>query len=133
MQFQDKARLELEGYRAQGASLMSQLREASGAARTAIARQIGAEWGDMVLLGMLLASRADRAAADPLITLVNTEAPTGRQLPPALLTRLQGGSAANLEAAAIRAIQAAYSLPAGEVAPLDGLAGESIADWISRL
>jgi hypothetical protein len=133
VQFQDKARLELEGYRAQGASLMSQLREASAAARTAIARQIGAEWGDMVLLGMLLASRADRAAADPLITLVNTEAPTGRQLPPALLTRLQGGSAANLEAAAIRAIQAAYSLPVGEVAPLDGLAGESIVDWINRL
>ena len=112
---------------------MAQLSGASGAARTALARQIGAEWGDMVLLGMLLASRADRAAADPLITLVNTEAPTARQLPPALLTRLQAGSGANLEAAAIRAIQAAYRLPAGEVAPLDGLAGESIADWIGRL
>ena len=133
VQFQDKAHLELAAYRAQGASLMSQLRDASGAARTAVARQIGAEWGDMVLLGMLLASRADRAAADPLITLVNTEAPTARQLPAALLTRLQAGSVANLETAAIRAIQAAYSLPAGAVAPLDGLAGESIVDWISRL
>jgi len=119
--------------RAQGASLMSQLRDASGAARTTLARQIGAEWGDMVLLGMLLASRADRAAADPLITLVNTEAPTARQLPAALLARLQAGSVANLETAAIRAIKAAYSLPAGAIAPLDGLAGESIVDWISRL
>ena len=113
VQFQDKARLELEGYRAQGASLMSQLRDASTAARTAIARQIGAEWGDMVLLGMLLASRADRATADPLITLVNTEAPTGRQLPPALLDPPPGWERSQARGSAIRAIQAAYSLPAG--------------------
>jgi hypothetical protein len=133
VQLVDKARLELAGYRAQGASLMAQLREATGTARTALARQVGAEWGDMVLLGMLLASRADRATADPLITLVNTEAPTARQLPPALLTRLQAGSTATLETAALRAIQAAYALPAGAVAPLDGLAGESVVDWIGRL
>jgi hypothetical protein len=68
-----------------------------------------------------------------LITLVNTEAPTARQLPPALLTRLQAGSTATLETAALRAIQAAYALPAGAVAPLDGLAGESVVDWIGRL
>ena len=133
VQFLDKAQLELAAYRAQGDSLLSQLSGTSGAPRTALARQIGAEWGDLVLLGMLVASRADRATADPLITLVNTEAPAARQLPAALLTGLLGRSVANLETTAIRAIQAAYSLPAGAIAPLDGLAGESIVDWINRL
>ena len=133
VQFQDKARLELAAYRAQGASLLSQLSGATGAARTALARQVGAEWGDLVLLGMLVASRSDRATADPLITLVNTEAPAARQLPPALLTGLLNRSVTNLETTAIGAIQAAYSLPAGAIAPLDGLAGESIVDWIGRV
>ncbi len=112
---------------------MSQLPSATGAARTAIARQIGAEWGDMVLLGMLLASRADRAAADPLITLVNTEAPTGTAAPAGAADPAPGGAQPTSRRPRSAPSRPPTACRREQVAPLDGLAGESIVDWIGRL
>lgn len=131
VQMIDRARAELGGYRAQGASIMRKL-----ATDPTAAAEIGAEWNDLVLLGMVLESRGDAAAADPLITAVNTAAPAARQIAPALLTRVLGTSVAKLETAALAAISNAYGITAGTsppVAPADGLAGESIIDWIDRI
>lgn len=133
VQFLDRARLELAAYRAQGASILSQLAAASGAQRTVIAQPIGAGLGDLVLLGMVLSSRADQAAAEPLITLVNTEAPPARRVAAGLLTQVLGLTVAQVEANLIPRIQAAYGMTAGARSPVDGLAGESIVDWISRI
>lgn len=132
VQFADQARLELAAYRAQGASILSQLSAASGTTRTTVAKQIGAEWGDLVLLGMVLQSRGDRAVADPLITLVNTNAPSARKVAPVLLAQVLGLTVAQLEARLIPRIVATYGMAAGATMPVDGLAGESIVDWISR-
>jgi hypothetical protein len=49
------------------------------------------------------------------------------------LTGLLNRSVTNPETTAISAMLAAYSLPVGAIAPLDGLAGESIVDWIGRV
>lgn len=131
VQWIDRARAELGGYRAQGASIMRRL-----AADPAAAAQVGAEWTDLVLFGMVLESRGDAAASDPLITAVNTAAPAARRVAPAVLARVLGAPAARLEAAALTAIENAYGITAGTASPqlpADGLAGESILDWIDRI
>ena len=125
VQWLDRAQTELAAYRAQGRSLMAELR-----ADPSATVQIGAQWTDMVLLGMTLESRGDAAAANLLIEGVNAAAPASHQVPTAALTRVLGLSTAQLERLALSAISAAYGTTP---VPVDGFAGSSIIDWLNRI
>jgi hypothetical protein len=129
----DKAQLELSGFRAQGGSILRRLAATSGPEQATMITQIAAELDPLLLAGMLVASRSSRAVADPLIVALNQAMAPGRQIPATPLTALLGTAVATIESRLLALIARTYGLAPGAQAPLDGLSGESVADWINRV
>lgn len=129
----DKAQLELNGFRAQGGSILRRLAATSGPDRATMITQIAAELDPLLLAGMLVASRSSRAVADPLIVAVNQAMAPARQIPSAALTGLLATAVATIESRVLALIAQTYGLAPGAQAPLDGLSGESVVDWINRV
>lgn len=132
VQWADRARTELAGYRAQGASIIRRLAATSGADRTTMVSQLATRLDPLLLGGMLVATRGSSATADPLITLINNQAPAAQRAPAAGLTAAFAVPVAAMETRLLALIAQAYGFAPGARIALDGLSGDSIVDWINR-
>lgn len=133
VQWTDKARLELAAFRAQGSAIIRRLAATSGAQQATMISQIAANLDPLLLGGIVLGTRTTASTADPLITKINLQLPPAHQIPAAQLVAVLATPVGVMETRMLALIAQAYGLAPGAQAPLDGLSGQSIADWITRV
>lgn len=129
--FTAKDQLEVRAYRAQGRYLLTELEATPSAQRPAILATLAGRVGALALWGMLIEALSDRAKFEPLVA--GLAAATTPSVSAAAVAALLNRGAAALEARLVGEINSAYALPAGQLAPVDGLAGESLVHYIFRL
>jgi hypothetical protein len=123
---------ELRAYRVQARFLLDTIAPLSGDERTNAVDEAATQWQPLTAYAMALEARSDVATFGPILGAVNQAATVGaisrRDLTAALNMRM-----ADVEAFALRLIRGAYKMPADPKILQDGLSGESILDWITRL
>lgn len=131
--FPAKNQLELGGYRAQGRYILNQIERQPAADRARSATQVITPINSLVLGGILLEGQTDAARYRPLLELVFGAAPAPFHKTPAEVGRLLALAAATIETALLSDIDTGYGLAPGATGVVEGLAGESIIHWISRI
>jgi hypothetical protein len=131
--FPDKNQMELRGYRAQARYILEQMVPKNAADQRLSAQQILATPNALVLGALLLEAQTNQARFRPALEVIFAAAPAPFTQTPAQLTHLLATPAATVEAALLKDIDTAYGLAPGAVGVVEGLAGESLVHWISRI
>jgi hypothetical protein len=124
---------ELRAYRRQARFLLDTIDGLSGNDRTNAVSEAGTQWQAILAYAMAIEARSDLARFGPILATINANAVAGA------ISRQDVTAALNLPAARVEAfvlnlIRVGYgmSTPNKRKTLNDGLAGESLLDWINR-
>jgi hypothetical protein len=131
--FPIRNQLEARAYRSQARYIYDQLNSESAATRPASAGEIAGGMNGAVVVALVLEGQSNYARNRPLFDLINQQVPAAQRLTAAQIGTVFSASTAALETRLLTVINTMYGLSNTDPGVTEGLAGESIMDWIYRL
>jgi hypothetical protein len=134
--FPIRNQLEARAYRSQARYIYDQLNSEPAATRPASAGEIagGMYRNKAVVVALMLEGQSNKALNQPLFTLINQQVvPSAHRLTANQIAAVFSKSTAALETLLLTVINTMYGLSNTDTGVTEGLAGESIMDWIFRL
>jgi hypothetical protein len=131
--FSIKNQLEARAYRSQARYIYNQLNSQGAAAQTISATEIAGELNGPLVVALVLEGKSNTAVNGPLFNLINQQVPAAQRLTTAQINAAFAESNAMLETRLLTQINTLYGPDVAKPGPTEGLAGESVMDWIYRL
>ena len=131
--FPIRNQIEARAYRSQATFIYAQLNTLPVAQQSAAAAQIASGVNGAVVVALVLEGKTNTAVNQPLFTLINNHIPAAQRLTGVQITGAFALSIPVLETRLLSIINTLYGLSNTDAGVIDGLAGESIMDWINRI